>query len=268
VHARTRSAMTPLEIFLFACLLVAFVGMHMLERVHTRRALRRGHHIACFGCIQLVPPSSRVTPGVPQENARAEAKAIAAIDALPCAPWPSQASSSSSGDDGSCSLCLEAFQVGVPVTQLPSCGHLFHHACVTRWLKSRPGETRRCPLCNADPLACLAAPSPEGGNTSADDERRGAAATHTTTCPSAAAAAAAEETAGAAGVAGAAEAAAAEVAGVAPPPATSTAPAAAASAWAFGEWWFSPGGTRYPARGTTDDALTAVSPQPLAQLAA
>ncbi|KAJ8484116.1 hypothetical protein OPV22_016621 [Ensete ventricosum] len=42
----------------------------------------------------------------------------------------------------SCRICLEAFDEGVEVTQMP-CMHAFHGGCLTRWLES----SHICPLC-------------------------------------------------------------------------------------------------------------------------
>jgi E3 ubiquitin-protein ligase RNF167 len=42
-----------------------------------------------------------------------------------------------------CSVCLEAFRKGEKVRTLPQCGHVFHRACVDRWLRMHSA----CPLC-------------------------------------------------------------------------------------------------------------------------
>lgn len=41
-----------------------------------------------------------------------------------------------------CSICLDDFQLGKEVNSL-SCNHLFHSACIRRWLL----ETNTCPVC-------------------------------------------------------------------------------------------------------------------------
>ena len=42
-----------------------------------------------------------------------------------------------------CSVCLEAFRKGEKVRSLPQCGHVFHRACVDRWLRMHSA----CPMC-------------------------------------------------------------------------------------------------------------------------
>ena len=42
-----------------------------------------------------------------------------------------------------CSICLEEFQKGDRVRQLQPCSHVFHRACVDRWLHMHDA----CPLC-------------------------------------------------------------------------------------------------------------------------
>ncbi|KAG8077965.1 hypothetical protein GUJ93_ZPchr0007g3611 [Zizania palustris] len=44
-----------------------------------------------------------------------------------------------------CAICLGAMQEGDVVRVLPSCGHVFHVACVDKWLAS----SSSCPVCRA-----------------------------------------------------------------------------------------------------------------------
>ncbi|WOL13494.1 hypothetical protein Cni_G22264 [Canna indica] len=44
-----------------------------------------------------------------------------------------------------CAVCLEGFNEGERCRALPPCGHVFHVACVDRWLLKSPG----CPICRA-----------------------------------------------------------------------------------------------------------------------
>ena len=43
-----------------------------------------------------------------------------------------------------CSVCLAFLSAGQDVVRLP-CAHIYHHACIVRWLAS----SRRCPFCRA-----------------------------------------------------------------------------------------------------------------------
>lgn len=48
----------------------------------------------------------------------------------------------------SCTICLEEFQLGLPVRRLP-CRHMYHVACVDEWLS----QCRICPVCKHDIIA-------------------------------------------------------------------------------------------------------------------
>ncbi|CAK9013504.1 Probable E3 ubiquitin-protein ligase XERICO (RING-type E3 ubiquitin transferase XERICO) [Durusdinium trenchii] len=50
---------------------------------------------------------------------------------------------------GQCSICLDEMQQDSKVVQL-SCGHVFHKACVKKWLLTK---RMTCPLCKQTPVA-------------------------------------------------------------------------------------------------------------------
>jgi hypothetical protein len=58
--------------------------------------------------------------------------------------------SKESGGD-TCAVCLSEFNEAQEVRVLPECLHLFHVACVDKWLNSHSS----CPLCRADTIPPL-----------------------------------------------------------------------------------------------------------------
>jgi hypothetical protein len=64
---------------------------------------------------------------------------------------PVMASELSQADDGDCAVCLTSLTEAVGgigeynVVRLQHCKHLFHHACITSWLK----KSQSCPMCRA-----------------------------------------------------------------------------------------------------------------------
>ena len=234
------SSTLQLDMILAVPLFALFVGVHLLERKHARWAAQRGRNIACFGCMAWpdLPNPTQVHAHSPSLE-QTELTAVERIDELPCAEWED-----ASSVDISCSLCLELFEPGETVTML-ACGHQYHKSCITRWLKSRRFQTRRCPLCNADALAhpslvpLPSSPSSVVGFVGSELSPVAAAAPSPSTQRALRSSAAAAEP---------------------PPPAETTAnsssfvsaaataaavAAAAAPLRSFAEAWISPGGTRH-----------------------
>ncbi|ORY76614.1 hypothetical protein BCR37DRAFT_415421 [Protomyces lactucae-debilis] len=71
------------------------------------------------------------------------------------------------GQMTSCVICLETFEEDVELTALP-CQHLYHPACITRWLVERK---RTCPICQRDVRASLDRQEDEALVESPMDER-------------------------------------------------------------------------------------------------
>ena len=88
-------------------------------------------------------------------RAQAEQQAVAALRALPTSTW--MGAPRGAEEAARCALCLETLATGDVIRWLP-CAHHFHQACVDHWLlRTQRHRTRSCPLCNADPLAAIAA---------------------------------------------------------------------------------------------------------------
>ena len=47
--------------------------------------------------------------------------------------------------DDICAICLDGFDEGA--SKLSTCSHLFHRACLNKWLDSKPRSTGACPTC-------------------------------------------------------------------------------------------------------------------------
>ena len=45
-----------------------------------------------------------------------------------------------------CLICLEEFKENQELSVIISCGHYYHHKCLSRWFKKK----EVCPLCNID----------------------------------------------------------------------------------------------------------------------
>lgn len=68
------------------------------------------------------------------------------FDSISMASFGEFAFSADASVDGMCSICLQEFDREDLVGWLPGCRHLFHAACITRWLDQ---ERFTCPLCRS-----------------------------------------------------------------------------------------------------------------------
>lgn len=68
-----------------------------------------------------------------------------AIAALPTAAYGKVAGGDAAGGTTECAICLGAMQEADAVRVLPACRHVFHVACIDKWLAS----SSSCPVCRA-----------------------------------------------------------------------------------------------------------------------
>lgn len=57
-----------------------------------------------------------------------------------------------------CTVCMEKFEEGDIIRELPVCGHAFHAECVDEWLSLHPS----CPICRLNPKLALKEEKREG----------------------------------------------------------------------------------------------------------
>ena len=69
--------------------------------------------------------------------------------------------------DSECAVCLCEFVPGELLARLPACAHLFHRACVERWLCT----SRECPKCRTA-VASVGEKEGDAGDASLDDDAK------------------------------------------------------------------------------------------------
>jgi len=110
-----------------------------------------------------------------QELQEMEERTLSQLKALPARSYDYDSAGGEATDD--CSICLESFQRGDTVRELP-CKHCFHRSCIDEWFKRERFRRRTCPLCKGGALpapgARAASPAGQGGAGEAPPE--GAAA--------------------------------------------------------------------------------------------
>ena len=70
--------------------------------------------------------------------------------------------------DSECAVCLCEFVPGETLARLPACAHLFHRACVERWLCT----SRECPKCRTAVASVGEKEGDEEGDASFDDDAK------------------------------------------------------------------------------------------------
>ncbi|CAN6201424.1 unnamed protein product [Urochloa humidicola] len=80
---------------------------------------------------------------------------------LPAFPYaPEDGEQVAGGAARECAVCLAAVKEGEMVRQLPACRHLYHVACIDRWLAAH----RTCPVCRSQ-LGSSTGPGAGSGST-------------------------------------------------------------------------------------------------------
>ena len=97
-----------------------------------------------------IAPPARFAPPPPADGApRATGGARAdAAGARPGAASAAGAAGAVAAAAASCSVCLEAYDDGAELRELP-CGHAFHAACIAQWLE----QSAICPVCRTLPFS-------------------------------------------------------------------------------------------------------------------
>ncbi|CAN1135257.1 Putative RING-H2 finger protein ATL53 [Linum perenne] len=114
------------------------------------------YHCIAVGCYQMHSPDSPAV-GAATEDRSQEVRSMSTSNSsaalIPVVRYSKERS------EATCSVCLSDFNEGEPVRALPICSHVFHVACIDRWLLSHPN----CPVCRANtlPVAHVAVTVPD-----------------------------------------------------------------------------------------------------------
>ena len=149
----------PVTFGLLACMACASLTVAILQRraARLRAEGQTSMRIWCWTFNLVVSRPDRVTPAAAEEmREQVERSALQSIEMLPVHLHDASTSSTSKeAGGGECALCMDDFKEGEEIMLLP-CSHAFHRTCCTRWLvEGQRFKTRRCPLCNLDPLAAM-----------------------------------------------------------------------------------------------------------------
>lgn len=99
-------------------------------------ALREAHINICIAA------HSTYSGGVPGESSQDGSGTPSPLAARRTGMFPYLATEKDCVDSAECTICLEEFEVGVPMARL-ECLCRFHRACISAWFVNHPG---RCPV--------------------------------------------------------------------------------------------------------------------------
>ncbi|KAL0918544.1 hypothetical protein M5K25_010558 [Dendrobium thyrsiflorum] len=118
------------SIVLLILFLHFYVRWHVLRRA-TRRARRRRHRFTFAGENQSPSTNRAIDPAI--------------LKSLPVLLYSPSAGDDDESDECDCAVCLNEFEDGEKIRNLPLCGHSFHIDCIDMWFSSHSN----CPLCRA-----------------------------------------------------------------------------------------------------------------------
>ncbi|KAI2470069.1 FYVE-domain-containing protein [Annulohypoxylon bovei var. microspora] len=104
-------------------------------------AHRESHIESCITAHSAYSPGSRSGPGS-VGSSRPGSHGVPPLTARRTGMFPYLATEKDCVDSAECTICLEEFEVGVPMARL-ECLCRFHRSCITAWFVDHPG---RCPV--------------------------------------------------------------------------------------------------------------------------
>ncbi|BDA45933.1 probable E3 ubiquitin-protein ligase ATL41 at C-terminar half [Coccomyxa sp. Obi] len=127
--------------------------LHVLMRLHREAHARSGNPVNALGQAIAQQQFNQLVDVMTYEElyeyfggpSMPEGLSEEVMEALPTAKvgWRDGAATVTGRQVSECAICLEGFARGEKVRELPACSHVFHKACVDRWLRSHSA----CPLC-------------------------------------------------------------------------------------------------------------------------
>lgn len=122
---------------------------HALQQAHANaqraRDMGAGLDVDNMSYEELLALQERVGH-VSKGLGKADIDRVSSLCAPPAEPSPTKAGQDADAD--SCVICMTEFAAtrDNDCRRIHVCGHLFHDACLTRWLK----DNKKCPICNRE----------------------------------------------------------------------------------------------------------------------